>query len=81
MFFTSGGLILLTRIQLDEIDCKLRSGITPEAIAESMGLSYTGFRNALLVSGRQWRTVRRLVPTGPADEPTATNAVQDMVAA
>lgn len=72
---------MLTRTQLEDIDRQLKAGTTPETIAEGMGLSYTGFRNALLVSGRQWQTVRRLVPTGPADDLPATNATQDLVAA
>jgi len=68
---------MFTRGQLMEIDEKLRKGVLPEVIAGDFGLSYTGFRNALYRSGQQWEVTRKLVPTGPADDIQATNAIQE----
>lgn len=67
---------MLTKAQLKEIDARLQNGTVPENLAQEMGLSYTGFRNALLMSGCKWETVRRLVPTGPAKDTSAADTIQ-----
>lgn len=65
---------MLTTKEIEEIDARLREGVTPEQIAAEMGLTYHQLRGRLLNRGKkivQIVTMRRLESTSIAlpDEP------------
>lgn len=59
---------MFTNDQLKEIDQRLQAGETPEKIAVDYGgLTHSQFRYALTMSGKKWRTYRRLEDIVPVD--------------
>jgi len=72
----------MTPEQLKEIDDMLGSGIAPDVVARSLGLQRRSqLIYKLLRAGRQIQTVRRLVPTGPIADVSATNDTQPKMSA